>query len=79
MMRWTIQKLAVEIRSSSDIGEVACQSHLNDSSPQVGDQLELLGPNQSVDQLAVSCGTIGYEILTSLGKRYRRTYIGQHG
>ena len=38
--------------------------------------VELLGPNQTVDQLADAAGTIGYEILTSLGSRYRRTYIG---
>ncbi len=38
--------------------------------------VELLGPNQTVDQLAAAAGTIGYEILTSLGSRYQRTYIG---
>ncbi len=38
--------------------------------------VELLGPNQTVDQLAGAAGTIGYEILTSLGSRYERRYIG---
>ena len=38
--------------------------------------VELLGPNQTVDQLAEAAGTIGYEILTSLGHRYQRCYIG---
>lgn len=38
--------------------------------------VELLGPNQTVDQLAEAAGTIGYEILTSLGSRYLRKYIG---
>ena len=37
--------------------------------------VELLGPNQTVDQLAEAAGTIGYEILTSLGGRYERSYI----
>jgi len=36
--------------------------------------LTLLGPNQSVDDLARAGGTIGYEILTSLGARYSRRY-----
>ena len=36
--------------------------------------LELLGPHQSVDTVAGWAGTIGYEILTSLGARYRRRY-----
>ncbi len=43
--------------------------------PQVGDTLELLGPQQSVDLLAQSAHTIGYEILTSLGARYERRYL----
>ncbi len=43
--------------------------------PQAGDWLEILGPHQSVDTLAASCGTIGYEILTSLGDRAHRTYM----
>ncbi|MGH1578354.1 alanine racemase [Planktotalea sp.] len=38
--------------------------------------LQLLGQHQSVDTLAANAGTIGYEILTSLGARYTRRYIG---
>lgn len=37
--------------------------------------LDLLGPHQGVDDLAAVAGTIGYEILTSLGNRYTRRYI----
>ena len=37
--------------------------------------LALLGPRQSVDQLAGQAGTIGYEVLTSLGHRYNRRYL----
>jgi alanine racemase len=36
--------------------------------------LDLLGPHQSVDDLADAAGTIGYEILTGLGARYQRRY-----
>ncbi|WP_420567067.1 alanine racemase [Thalassovita sp.] len=36
--------------------------------------LELLNAAQTVDMLADNAGTIGYEILTSLGARYRRRY-----
>ncbi|MFN3260103.1 MAG: alanine racemase [Pikeienuella sp.] len=36
----------------------------------------LLGPGQGVDDLAAKAGTIGYEILTSLGARYARRYTG---
>ena len=42
----------------------------------LGDWVELLGPHQSVDQVAADAGTIAYEILTNLGPRYSRTYRG---
>jgi len=40
-----------------------------------GDFVELLGSHQSIDAVASAAGTIGYEILTSLGSRYRRRYL----
>lgn len=42
----------------------------------IPESLELIGPHQSIDTLAQWSGTIGYEILTSLGARYDRRYIG---
>lgn len=36
--------------------------------------LALIGPHQSVDDIAAAAGTIGYEMLTSLGARYTRRY-----
>lgn len=41
---------------------------------QLGDWVELIGPNQTLDDLARDAGTISYEILTSLGRRYHRIY-----
>ncbi len=38
--------------------------------------LDFLSPAQSVDDLADLVGTIGYEVLTSLGSRYHRRYVG---
>ena len=43
---------------------------------QVPDALDILNQHQKVDDLADAAGTIGYEILTSLGGRYDRVYIG---
>jgi alanine racemase len=41
----------------------------------VGDRVTLIGgAAPSPDDLATRAGTIGYEILTSLGDRYRRDY-----
>jgi alanine racemase len=41
---------------------------------QPGTWLELLGPHQSPDDVAAAAGTNGYEVLTSLGRRFHRTY-----
>ena len=41
-----------------------------------GAWVEIIGPNVSVDDLADQAGTIGYEILTSLGSRAERVYLG---
>jgi alanine racemase len=45
----------------------------------VGETVDLIGGPHSADALAAEAGTIGYEILTSLGRRYRRRYVGGNG
>jgi alanine racemase len=45
----------------------------------LGQPVDFTGPLQSVDRIAEQAGTIGYEILTSLGARYQRHYIGGEG
>lgn len=41
-----------------------------------GDWIELLGPAISLEEAASAAGTISYEMLTSLGRRANRHYIG---
>ncbi len=41
-----------------------------------GSWLDLIGPGMTVDEVASWAGTNGYEILTQLGSRYRRVYLG---
>lgn len=41
-----------------------------------GDFLDLIGPANGVDGVGKEAGTIGYEVLTSLGHRYARRYLG---
>ncbi|GBQ47695.1 alanine racemase [Komagataeibacter sucrofermentans] len=36
--------------------------------------VDMIGPRRSVDDVAHSAGTIGYEVLTALGSRFHRTY-----
>jgi alanine racemase len=42
--------------------------------PEVPRTLDILGPQQTVDELADFAGTIGYDILTGIGPRYSRRY-----
>lgn len=39
-----------------------------------GGFVDLIGPHTSVDAVGTAAGTIGYEVLTSLGNRYARRY-----
>ena len=41
-----------------------------------GAEIELIGPNLSADDVARNAGTIGYEVLTRLGQRLHRRYVG---
>ncbi len=43
--------------------------------PQTPESMQILGSHQGIDQLAEAAGTIGYEILTSLGSRYARRHV----
>jgi alanine racemase len=47
---------------------------LADNAARRGDLVTLIGGEISVDDVASVAGTIGYEVLTSLGKRYHRVY-----
>jgi len=63
------------------IGRVSMDSVIVDSTalphmPHPGDLMELIGPHQTLQEVGAMAGTIDYEILTSLGHRYYRHYIG---
>lgn len=50
--------------------------HLPPASLQPGMSVDVIGPGQSLDDIARDAGTIGYEILTNLGARFQRRYVG---
>lgn len=52
-------------------------SSLPDGALRPGDAVELIGPHQTLDDVAVDADTITYEILTGLGRRFARTYLGE--
>jgi alanine racemase len=59
--RVSMDMITLDVSAAPDAGE--------------GSMVELLGEHVSVDELAGAAGTIGYEILTALGPRYRRRYL----
>ncbi|NKJ07200.1 alanine racemase [Rhizobium sp. SG741] len=50
---------------------------LPDHLVRAGDYIELFGSNIPVDDAARAAGTIGYEMLTSMGLRHERRYISE--
>lgn len=50
-------------------------SNVPDSSARPGAMIDILAQQPIADDLANDAGTIGYEILTSLGNRYARRYL----
>lgn len=50
--------------------------HMPRQAVQPGTLVDLIGPQQSIDDLAAASRTIGYEILTNLGQRFQRRYSG---
>lgn len=64
------------------VGRVSMDSIVLDISALKPDELEagglveLIGDNQTIDDIALLSGTIGYEILTGLGRRFHRRYEG---
>jgi alanine racemase len=44
-----------------------------------GDTVTVIGGSLTVDEVGRRAGTIGYEILTNLGRRYARAYRGKQG
>lgn len=71
---WKGYKMPIRGRVSMDL--VICDlSEIPEVEyPKIGDMVEVIGEHQSIDDLARSAGTISYEILTSLGSRYKRIY-----
>lgn len=66
---WHGQACKIMGRVSMDTIIVDIGNLTNAPLPRQGDWLEVIGPSQSVDALATDCGTIGYNILTSLSLR----------
>jgi alanine racemase len=50
---------------------------LGDAPAEMGEPVELIGPNAPVDDLAAAGGTVAHEILVRLSRRAERLYLGE--
>lgn len=63
------------------IGQVSMDSTMVDISDlepgelKSGDYVDLIGPHQTIEEVAALSGTISYEILTNLSRRFSRRYL----
>ena len=72
---WKGYRCPIRGRVSMDLTTVDLCNVPMDERPKPGDMMEVLGENQSPDDMALDAGTIGYEVLINLGARYKREYI----
>lgn len=52
-----------------------CMVDITGFNAEEGDEAEIFGPNISIDEVAEKCGTIPYEILTSVPRRVKRIFF----
>ena len=65
-------------RVSMDL-TIADVTDLPEETVRRGVRAELFGPAMPLDDFAARSGVIGYQLLTGLGPRYRRDYVGRPG
>ncbi|MBK7628553.1 MAG: bifunctional UDP-N-acetylmuramoyl-tripeptide:D-alanyl-D-alanine ligase/alanine racemase [Bacteroidales bacterium] len=52
-----------------------CMTDVSGTDAKEGDEAEIFGDNITIREIAVKCGTIPYEILTSIPQRVKRVFI----
>lgn len=62
-------------RVSMDMLAVDCTSLGQENLPKVGDVVELWGEHVSIDEVALACNTISYELFTKITSRVEKSYI----
>ena len=75
-------KVWIEAHEAQVVGRISMDlttvdvTQVPENLTRIGALVDFIGPSQTIDQVAATAGTIDYEILTSLGARYHRDYIG---
>ncbi len=72
---WQGYRLPIRGRVSMDLLICDLSAVSPQDYPVVGNMVEVIGAHQSIDDLAKDADTTAYEIITSLGARYKRNYI----
>ena len=55
-----------------------CMVDITSLDVQEGDEVEIFGPNNSINEMADRGRTIPYEILTSISSRVNRVFVGEY-
>jgi alanine racemase len=72
-------RVIVNGKSYPQVGRVCMDQlmiNLEDDAAQIGAEVTLLGESFTADDLAGLIGTISYEVLTNIGARVPRVYVG---
>ncbi len=73
-------KLLINGRFASIVGNVCmdmCMADITDINAKEGDEVTVFGEEYTVTQIAETCDTIPYEILTGIGRRVKRVYFSE--
>ncbi len=62
-------------RVSMDLISVEYPGSIQQPDPELGDLVDIIGPHQTIDDVAAAAGTIGYEMLTQLSTRAERVVL----
>jgi len=67
-------------RNVKTVGNICmdmCMVDVTGTDVRTGDEAEVFGKNLPVEEMAQQCGTIPYEVLTSIPSRVKRVYISE--
>lgn len=76
MIAFRGQRAPIVGRVSMDLITVDV-TDLTGPAPEKGDWVDLIGPDLPIEAVGAAAQTIGYEVLTRLGHRFHRVYLGQ--
>jgi len=69
----------IEVRAIGRLSMDSCVFDISAASVAMPQYIEVINDQLTLDRLMESNNTLGYEVLTSLGRRYTRVYLSENG